>query len=294
MAALVAYAETPPDKGKVKLFILSGQSNMVGYGDSTKLPEELRKGSDRVLMFEDGKWQPLRPFKNVSQRMRDRQEMKEYSFGPEISFGRAMAEAWPGETIGIVKAAWGATGVLAWHPNWSKEQADRTNDGDKGPLFNALMKKVRDACNSADCEIMAFLWLQGAADMKEESTGKEYLANLKALVEGLRKETGVPDLPLLVASYRPNGMPDDLSGIDPSSLSQLNRPAAIYVLQAHYDAQKELAPAKMIPLRDLETHPNNPHFNTAGQLELGRLLAAAYLELMKERAGRSSEPSAPK
>ena len=39
----------------IKTFICAGQSNMVGWGDSTKLPDDLRKGNDRVLMFEGGK-----------------------------------------------------------------------------------------------------------------------------------------------------------------------------------------------------------------------------------------------
>jgi hypothetical protein len=45
----------------IKAFICAGQSNMVGWGDSTKLSDGIRKGNERVLMFEDGKWQPLRP-----------------------------------------------------------------------------------------------------------------------------------------------------------------------------------------------------------------------------------------
>jgi len=44
----------------IKAFILAGQSNMVGYGDSKQLPDELRNGNPRALMFENGKWQPLR------------------------------------------------------------------------------------------------------------------------------------------------------------------------------------------------------------------------------------------
>ena len=52
----LAFAEAPTKK--MKVFVLAGQSNMVGYGDSTELPDDLRKGNDRVLMFEDGKWQP--------------------------------------------------------------------------------------------------------------------------------------------------------------------------------------------------------------------------------------------
>jgi hypothetical protein len=37
----------------------------------------------------------------------------------------------------------------------------------------------------------------------------------------------------------------------------------------------------MVPLRDVERHPKNVHYNTAGQLKLGRLFAEAYLELAK-------------
>jgi hypothetical protein len=284
VAAPTAYGEKSMEKKKIKVFIMSGQSNMAGYGDSTKLSDELREGNERVLMFEGGKWQPLRPFKETNERMKERQGMMEFSFGPEIGFGDEMAKAWPEETIGIVKAAWPATGILAWHPNWSKEEADRTGDGEKGPLFKALMKKVGEARASAECEIVGFVWMQGGADMKDESLAKEYLSNLKALVEGVRKETGVPDLPFILGSYRPAGTPDDLTGLDPSKLSELKRPGALYVLQAQYQAQKELAPAKMVALRNLETHPRNVHFNTAGQLELGKLFAKTYLELVKEGA----------
>jgi len=289
LAAPVAYGEKSMQKKKIKVFIMSGQSNMAGYGDSTKLSDELRNGNERVLMFEGGKWQPLRPFKETNERMKERQGMMEFSFGPEIGFGQEMAKAWPDETIGIVKQAIGGTGILAWHPNWSKEEADRTNDGEKGPLFKVLVGKVREACESAECELMGFVWMQGGADMKDESLAKEYLSNLKALVEGIREETGVADLPLILGSYRPGGTPDDLTGLDPSKLSELKRPAALYVLQAQYEAQKELAPAKMVALRNLETHPRNVHFNTAGQLELGKLFAKAYLELVEEGARKGAK-----
>ncbi|MBL7186884.1 MAG: hypothetical protein ISS70_11225 [Phycisphaerae bacterium] len=55
-----------------------------------------------------------------------------------------------------------------------------------------------------------------------------------------------------------------------------------YVLQAQYEAEKKLAPANMVPLVDIEKHPNDVHFNTAGQLKTGRLFAEGYLELVKE------------
>ena len=64
----------------MKVFILAGQSNMVGWGDSAKLPDDLRNGNHRVLMFEDGKWQPLRPFRKA-QKNQEKFGMTEFSFG---------------------------------------------------------------------------------------------------------------------------------------------------------------------------------------------------------------------
>lgn len=258
---------------KIRLFILSGQSNMVGQGLSAELPDEMLRPNDRLLMFEDGKWQPLRPLKPT--------------FGPEIAFARTIAKAWPDETIGIVKQAWGGTGVLAWHPNWSKEKADLTGDGRKGNLWEELTGKVRQARQAAACEVMGFIWQQGAKDMQKVEAGRQYLANLKALVEGLRHQTGVAGLPLVLGSHRSKGVPDDLSGFDPASYMEQglgNRPGAALVLKAQFDAQVEIAPAKMVPLRDLPRHPENVHANTEGQLTLGRLLAEGYLELAASQA----------
>ena len=41
-------AQSPKGPKRIKTFILAGQSNMVGWGNGVKLPEELHKGNDRV------------------------------------------------------------------------------------------------------------------------------------------------------------------------------------------------------------------------------------------------------
>jgi len=121
-------------------------------------------------MFEDGKWQPLRPLI--------------HRFGPEIAFAHEMAKAWPDETIGIVKQATGGTGILAWSPDWTFEQANRTNDGKKGNLWKELTDKVHDAREAGACDVMAFVWQQGGRDMSKLDVAKEYLGNLKSLMTG--------------------------------------------------------------------------------------------------------------
>jgi hypothetical protein len=170
---------------------------------------------------------------------------------------------------------------LAWNPNWTKEQADRTKDGRRGNLFKALTDKVKAACASRDCELMGFLWQQGGKDMAFVEVAQEYLPNLKAMVEGVRKELGAEDMPFLYGSPRPSDVPDDLSDMVPTVLES-HRPGAAWVLKAQWDAQEAITNAKMVIIRDVETHPQDVHFNTAGQLECGRLFAEAYLGLLEE------------
>ena len=214
---------------KTKLFILSGQSNMVGQGMSAELTEEQLAPNDRILMFEQGKWQPLRPLK--------------HTFGTEISFARIMAKTWPDETIGIVKQSVGGTGILAWHPQWTEEKANLTSDAKKGNLWKALTNKIRAACNANDCEIARFIWRQGGKDMQSLLTGKMYLQNLKALVEGLRKETNTPNMPLVLGSYRREGIPDDLSDFDPAKFEVLGALAdRMYSRHNLMPEKKSLAP----------------------------------------------------
>lgn len=277
--SLQAAEGAAPNK-KIKVFILSGQSGMAGFGDSTKLSDAMRKGSDRILMFEGGKWQPLRPFNTYADKLMKQFGLTEFSFGPEIAFAYAIAEAWPNETIGIVKQAAGGTGVLAWHPNWTKEQAARTKNAGRGNLFKALTKKVNAATASRDCELVGFVWSQGAKDMSFVDVAKEYLPNLKAMVAGVRKEIGAEDMPFIYSTHRPSAsnIPDDMSDVVPAVVAG-NRPGAMWVLKAQWDAQKAIPNSKMVILRDVEKHVDGSHASSAGIMEQGRTFAKACLDV---------------
>ena len=49
-------------------------------------------------MFENGKWQPLRP-RAPAFGGQKRVGLTEFHFGPEIAFASELAKAWPEETI---------------------------------------------------------------------------------------------------------------------------------------------------------------------------------------------------
>jgi hypothetical protein len=276
----------------LKVFILAGQSNMVGCGDSLKLGVDFRNGNDRALMFENAKWQPLRPFKNV-QKNQEKFGLTEFSFGPEIAFGHEIANAWPHETIGIIKLAVGGTSILTWKPNWSKEDANRVGQGHRGLLYRKLMTKVEQARKARDIEIVGFLWLQGGGDMKNVTVAEEYLDNLKSLVAAIRKDTGVSDLPFLCGSVRRSEGPDDLSGLNPERVDG-RFPAFQWVVKAQWEAQRAIPNAHTVILRDVATYPMNVHYNTAGQLVVGKLFAKAFLSSALRIGGHAPpHPTAP-
>lgn len=262
-----------PNGKKIKLFILSGQSNMLGQGLSKELegdfPEALVP-NERILMYENGKWQPLQPLI--------------ITFGPEIKFAHEMAKAWPNETIGIVKQSQGGTGIMAWIPQRTKDKTDYIGEVNKGNLWIELTQKVKDAQKAAPCETVGFVWMQGAKDMKKIQTAEAYLGNLDTLFSALRREVNSPKLPIVLGSYRMNGLPDK---IDDSNITEELNPSeklTILVLKAQWDIQTLAPPTKTIPLRDLEQHPKpNVHYNTKGQLQLGEKFARGYLQLVKSK-----------
>ena len=69
---------------------------------------------------------------------------------------------------------------------------------------------------------------------------------------------------------------NDLSDVVPQRVSG-PYPAVEFVLKAQWDAQKEIPHARTVILRDIPAHPNNVHYNTEGQLEVGKLFAQAFL-----------------
>ena len=265
---------------KIKVFILSGQSNMVGLGNSTELPDSLRYGTDNKLIFEDGEWQILKPFKSTGEKQRERFAMTEYSFGPEISFANGIAKAYPNETIGIIKSATGGTGILAWSPNWTIEQANRSNDGKKGDLYKKLINKVRAAQKEATIEIVGFLWQQGGKDMTKVDLAKEYFDNLNSLITGLRKDLDLPNLPVFIGC---SVSKETLTSVkDSPQLQKVKKvhPGVEHVILARYQAEEQIPNVSVVVSENLEKHPKNVHYNTNGQLRLGEYYADAFIKFV--------------
>ncbi len=119
------------------VFVLAGQSNMVGRG----FPLGSGEASDpRLLLWRAGQWQtasdPLGP-----------PDHPKSGVGPGMTFGLKLLERNPRVRIGLVMCAQGATGIAEWQPDRalyerSVARAEATGDRVAGILF---MQGERDA-----------------------------------------------------------------------------------------------------------------------------------------------------
>lgn len=237
------------DQQKAKMFILAGQSNMVGKGATAELPADLKKTPANVKLYHAGRAEPL---------------AAAASFGPEVAFAHELAKAWPERQIIIVKFAVGGTSLLDWAPDWTEQNARRTETAKAGPLYSKLLEYVKAAAAGRPVEIAAVVWEQGGRDAKFPDVAGEYGKNLRTLVERLRKDLAAPDLPFIYGEV---------------NTPPARFPATEDVRKGQQQVAREVPRVKLVPTKGLRTLSDETHYDTQGQLELGKRFARAFLEL---------------
>ncbi len=249
----------------IKVLILLGQSNMVGFGQADEFPAEMATPSENRLILTDDGWVPLEPGSRN---------------GPEISLAYELSDAWPDETIGIIKVAVGGTGIRAFIPDWSEELANLTGDGHKGSLYAQAKARIDQAMAISDVEFIGVVWKQGGSDSWSAETAEGYLGYLTSIIEALRQDTHSPTLPLFISTYY--DAEDLLLEFDAFGDAAKGREALFDILMAHNLAQDEIPYTMTVATGMLPLTPDGIHFNTEGQILQGQMLADAiwaYYEL---------------
>lgn len=240
----------------VRLFILAGQSNMVGAGVTAELPEKFRTTPPNMRLSEGGEWREL--------LWHDR-------FGPELGFGRAVSEALPDDEVVLLKVARsGANLYYDWNPDGVSKGPEDTY---RGPLYPVLMSQLEALKNELAeahqfVELSAMLWMQGERDSVIEVMADTYEANLTAFIKQVRRDTGHGTLPFLLGQIAPRCYLMDEQKFRHEFRERVQ------------EAQRRVADAdpwaEFVRSADLP-QSDNLHFDTAGQVELGRRFARAYL-----------------
>lgn len=236
---------------KPMLILMGGQSNMVGQGKIEEL--EVPPGRPDKIYY-------------INKGLTSRQLANTKNFGPEHSLTKVLSQHFAEDyrEIILLKYAIGGSSLLDWAPDYSAEKAEITGNARFGNMYETFFQYIDSVQELYGTEPAALLWMQGERDARIPEAGKEYYPNFKKFIESFRERIGEPNLPIIFAKVNP---PQD------------RYPALGIVNDAQQRIADEMEGVSMIETQGLDKHKDNLHYNTAGQLELGRRFAE---ELLKE------------
>lgn len=249
----------------IDVVIMAGQSNMVGGGSASDLPAELRSQSDirySYLVNPDRARDPGLPDAfYTSDGWGDLIPRNNTHFGPEMTFGRTVADAQPDRELALIKIASDATNLRT---AWRKGATG-------GPrLYQTLLDEVATALallvdDGYEPTVTGVVWVQGSgdADLPHAVAYQQHLTNL---IANLRDDLANPDLAFVYNEYH---IDSDRDGVAEIRASQRNVAAADPL-------------AGLINLDDQDLRFDNIHFTSQTHQVAGQRLAQAYLALVPE------------
>jgi len=256
-------SDTDTDTGQVVrpalVYLLGGQSNMVGVGQVNALSPSLRLEQSDVWIYWSGwpAWRGLQPSSDYS-------DGSATYMGPEVSFGRAMADAHPDREVYLIKHAVGGTDLAEyWYPGVGD------SDPTMGQGYAVWLQTVRDgletlAAEGVEAQVAGMIWMQGESDATYEPWSLAYRGNLEHLIQRVRDDVGVDDLPF------------SLGLIDGRDLA-VYRDSVRQAQQAVADADPAVF---AFETEDLGTYPSDGwHYQGTGLRVMGERFAATLLGL---------------
>ncbi|KAG2565837.1 probable carbohydrate esterase At4g34215 [Panicum virgatum] len=238
----------------MRIFVLSGQSNMAGRGgvhrrrwDGVVPPEGAPDPSiQRLSAALD--WEEARESLHA-----DIDTAETCGVGPGMVFARAvlpcLQEGTSGEGaragigLGLVPCAVGGTAIREW------ARGER--------LYEQMVCRARVAARYG--EIEAVLWYQGESDAESDAAAAAYRGNIEGLITNVRADLGIPQLPFIQVALA-SGDKRNIEKVRSAQFS-VNLPNIVTV-----DAM------------GLALNEDNLHLTTESQVKLGNMLAEAYIK----------------
>lgn len=260
----LASLSLPARGASIKLFILAGQSNMVGYQSNlAELPPHLQENFPQVLWYNSqNQWETLQtpteplPF---SQSVANRQ-----GFGPEISLGYRLS-SYLKTPIALVKYAQNGTNL---ERDWNPHLPDS--------LYRQTLARVEAAIADLSArgyrvEIAGFFWMQGESDAKNDPyMAGNYQPNLTRFILQLRRDLSQPQLLFVY-------------GLIPVVNNQTTDPFGIFhygdrVRTGQFQVNNIVPHTRAVETLDLSRYRDNLHFDSPGLIQLGYRLADRWFQ----------------
>lgn len=225
----------------VKVFILAGQSNMVGSGFvKADAKRNGGKGSLEFLVKDPATAKRFGHLVDAKGRWVVRDDVWIHYFdyagpltvglggdriGPELGFGHVVGEAYE-EPVLLIKIAWGGKSL-------GKDFRPPSSGGETGKYYKEILDRTRDVLAGLKKQfpklagrghvLAGFAWHQGWNDRVNQKFNDEYEKNLANFIRDIRKDLGVKDLPFVLAETGMSGHEEK----HPRALSLMKAQAAV-------------------------------------------------------------------
>jgi len=280
-ALLTCFAAAGARAEHVDVFILAGQSNMDGRGKKSELTGPLAayakpradvkiaySNSTKRGPYASNSFVPLEPGYSVPPGTKKPGDsappftLPGSTFGPEVSFGRAIADAMPGKRVALIKFSEGGTTLRA---DWSPDVRDALYD----QFLAFTLASLKSLTDRGDTYTLAgMIWHQGESDASLPPG--EYQRLLTRFIARVRTDLSATEMPFVIGEVFDNGKRDRVRAGQRATSAAV---AATYFVSA----------------AGLNTSDAGTHFDTPSQIELGQRLARA----LKTRASVEPPTTAP-
>lgn len=202
-----------------QVFILAGQSNMEGQAvvDLTGRDYNDGRGTLATLIKEPRLTRQMRHLQNLDGSWRTRKDvhvwykpegapvktgplgfgftpyLDAHHFGPELQFGHVVGDAIRDDIL-LIKCAWGGKSLY-------RDFRPPSAGGVTGKYYRLMMANIQEALKSVrgPFELAGFVWYHGWNDGVDPRTAvPEYESNLVHLIQDVRRDLGVAELPIVV------------------------------------------------------------------------------------------------
>jgi len=274
-----------------KLYFLGGQSNMVGYGNTSDLPPELQNPVTDVYIFHgnsapdtvevDGRgiWEVLKPGHGVGFSSDGERNYLSARFGVELSFARRLLQENPSENIALIKYSRGGSSIDqeaagrfgCWEPDFYAGNHVNQYDHFLATLRHAFAVHDIDRDGEADRLIpAAIIWMQGESDAAfTPEIAQRYESNLKRLMDLIRAALRTDDLPVVIGQISESGRDEK----DGKVWDQLE----IVIAAQKSFVDKDNA-AMLVTSTQSYPYSDPWHYDSEGYLDLGIQFAEAVLK----------------
>ena len=241
---------TASPREQVHLYLLIGQSNMVGRAEIT---EEDQWTHPRIIAINrEDLWGPARnPLPHT--------DTFSEGVGPGMTFARTMAEQDESVTIGLVPCAKGASSLDEWAKG--------------GLLYETAVRRTLEARKRG--VLKGILWHQGESEVSREQRAKTYLERLTNMFADLRTDLGEPDVPIVVGEIG-------------RYLYDPKYPYAKTVNEALSQIPQRVPHTALTTAEGLTPKDDGVHLDTRSQRRMGKRSARRMLELQGQQSAQGA------